>query len=425
MLSLDLSLLEPRLPRAEMEAGASAAAMALRSLAGRTCPGAGMLGWLDLPDAPADEIRRIADWGKRVQDDSECLVVIGIGGSYLGARAAIEALPGEAAFPVYFAGTDLCPERHELLLRAVGGRRFSICVISKSGTTIEPAIALRLWRRALVERHGAAAAAKLVTAVTDRSSGVLRRLAVREGWRAFDVPPDVGGRFSVLSPVGLLPCAAAGIPIGEMLEGARSGRGRWLRPDSENEATRYALARHLLHRKGCAIEVLSTFHPSLASLAEWWKQLAGESEGKAGGGLFPASAIMTTDLHSLGQYLQEGSRSLLETFLSAPPRCPAVAIAAEPEDADGLNYLAGMCLDEVNRRALEGTREAHAAGGIPVITIETAETAPGTLGTLFFFFEVAIAVSALLRGLDPFNQPGVEEYKKRMLRLLGAPEAKT
>lgn len=422
MLSLDLSLVEPRLSRTEMDAGAPAAVAALRSLAGRTCPGAGMLGWLDLPEAPAEAIGRIADWGKRVQDDSECLLVIGIGGSYLGARAAIEALRSAATFPVYFAGTDLCPERHELLRREIGGRRYSVCVISKSGTTIEPAIALRLWRSILVERSGPAAA-KLVTAVTDRSSGALRRLALREGWRTFDIPPDVGGRFSVLSPVGLLPCAAAGLPIGALLEGARAGRGRWLRPEPSNDALRYALARHLLHRKGCAIEVLSTFHPSLASLAEWWKQLAGESEGKAGGGLFPASAIMTTDLHSLGQYLQDGSRSLIETFLSVPPPAPAVAIPAEEEDADGLNYLAGTRLDAVNRRAFEGTREAHAAGGIPVVTIEAPAMTPETLGALFFYFEVAVAVSGLLGGVNPFDQPGVEEYKRRMFRLLGRPGA--
>lgn len=421
MPSIDLSRALPHLAPGAIEAAVPRALEELRSLARREGRGAAMLGWLDLPETEAREAERIADWGKRVQDENDCLLVIGVGGSYLGARAAIEALPREARFPVLFAGTNLSPEYHARLFETLDGKRFAICVISKSGATLEPAVAFRLARRILAASRGDGSPSRLVTAVTDRETGVLRAMAEREGWRTFDIPRNVGGRFSVLSPVGLLPCAAAGVPVAALLEGARSELGRATRAEASNGAARYSILRHLLHERGVAIEVLSTFHPELASFAEWWKQLAGESEGKAGRGLFPASAVMTTDLHSLGQHLQEGPRGILETFLVAAAPRADIPLEREEDDADGLNYLAGRSLSEVNRCAYEGTRDAHAAGGLPVVSIEAPAITPEALGELFVFFEVAVALSARLLGVNPFDQPGVEEYKSRMCRLLGKP----
>jgi glucose-6-phosphate isomerase len=393
----------------------------LLSLLRREGAGADMLGWLDLPLLPRPALERIIDRANRIQDENDCLVVAGIGGSYLGARAAIEALPIEASFPVIFAGINLSPEYHDRMIAGLEGKRFALCIISKSGTTLEPALAVRLLRQKLIERFGKAEARKRIIAITDPETGVLRKIAAKEGYTEFTIPTNVGGRFSVLSAVGLFPCAVAGLPVGEMLEGAKSALGRFTRNDAANAAVRYAAARHLLHRSGIAIEVLSTFHPELGSFCEWWKQLAGESEGKHAAGLFPASAVMSTDLHSLGQYLQEGSRSILETFLSAAEPRTDIAIPADEDDFDGLNYLAGRRLSEVNRKAFEGTREAHAAGGIPVLTIETRSLSPDAIGELFVFFELAIAISGRLLGVNPFNQPGVEEYKRRMFKLLGKP----
>jgi glucose-6-phosphate isomerase len=393
----------------------------LLSLLRREGAGADMLGWLDLPLLPRPALEKIVDRAKRIQDENDCLVVAGIGGSYLGARAAIEALPIEASFPVIFAGINLSPEYHDRMIAGLESKRFALCVISKSGTTLEPALALRLLRQKLVERFGEAGARRRIIAITDPETGVLRKIAAKEGYAEFTIPTNVGGRFSVLSTVGLFPCAVAGLPIGEMLGGAKTALGRFTRNDAGNEAVRYAAVRNLLHREGIAIEVLSTFHPELVSFSEWWKQLAGESEGKNGAGLFPASAVMSTDLHSLGQYLQEGSRSILETFLSAAEPRADITIPADEDDFDGLNYLAGRRLSEVNRKAFEGTREAHAAGGIPVLTIETQSISPDAVGELFVFFEIAIAISGRLLGVNPFDQPGVEEYKRRMFKLLGKP----
>ncbi len=422
MLTLDFSLTRRFVPEDALAAAVPAALDELRALVRREGVGADMLGWLDLPLVSRSETERLVDRAKRIQDENDCLVVVGIGGSYLGARAAIEALPREAPFPVLFAGVNLSPEYHERLFAGLAGKRFAICVISKSGTTLEPALSFRILRRMILDRFGEEGASRRIVAVTDRESGALRKIAAKESYADFAIPPGVGGRFSVLSPVGLFPCAVAGIPVREMLEGAAAALARYTRDDAGNDAVRYAALRHLLHRAGTSVEVLSTFHPELASLCEWWKQLAGESEGKNGRGLFPASTVMSTDLHSLGQYLQEGPRSILETFLSAAEPRADIAIPAEESDDDGLNYLAGRRLSEVNRTAFAGTREAHAAGGIPVLAIETGTIAPGPVGELFMFFELAVAVSARLLGVNPFDQPGVEEYKRRMFKLLGKPD---
>ncbi len=421
MLKLDFSLTRAHVAENALSAALPLALDELRSLVRREGSGAGMLGWLDLPLAARGEIARLTDAAKRIQDENDCLVVVGIGGSYIGARAAIEALPREAPFPVLFAGVNLSPEYHERLFARLEGKRFALCVISKSGTTLEPAIAFRILRNKLVDRFGEAGARTRIVAVTDRESGALRRMAAKESYADFAIPAGVGGRFSVLSPVGLFPCAVAGIPVRDLLDGSAAALDRFTRNDAANDAVRYAALRHLLLRGGMAIEVLSTFHPELASLCEWWKQLAGESEGKNGLGLFPASTVMSTDLHSLGQYLQEGPRSILETFLSAAEPRADLAIPADADDEDGLNYLAGRRLSEVNRTALDGTREAHAAGGIPVLTIETESIDPASVGGLFIFFEIAISISARLLGVNPFDQPGVEEYKRRMFKLLGKP----
>jgi glucose-6-phosphate isomerase len=350
--------------------------------------------------------------------------VIGIGGSYLGARAVIEALPEEARFPVLFAGNNLSPDYHARLLDALEGTTYALCVISKSGITTEPAIAFRILADGLVNRFGKQEASRRIIAITDPTRGALRSMAQTEGYQTFSIPPDVGGRYSVLSPVGLVPCAAAGIPVRELLSGAADARDRFTRETPENDALRYAIRRTLLFESGTAIEVLSTFNPELHMLCEWWKQLTGESEGKEGKGLFPASTVMTTDLHSLGQYLQQGVRNMLETFLVAREPRRTITVPPTSDDFDGLNYLAGRTMSEINRKAFESTRAAHEAGGLPVMTIELPSVRSETIGALFIFFEMAIAVSGHLLGINPFDQPGVEEYKSRMFTLLGKPGLK-
>jgi glucose-6-phosphate isomerase len=421
MLTIDTTLTRRHAGEEELKTLTPRALLELSSLLKREGAGADMLGWLDLPRLPGAAIEKIVDRAKRIQDENDCLVVIGIGGSYLGARAAIEALPIEASFPVLFAGINLSPTYHESLLKELENKRFALCVVSKSGTTMEPAIAFRLLRQKLAERFGKEDIRRRIVVVTDADSGILRTMAAREGYEAFSVPRSVGGRFSVLSAVGLLPCAVAGVPIRDLLEGARAALGRFTRNDPSNEAVRYAAVRTALYRGGTAVEILSTFHPELASFSAWWEQLVGESEGKKGGGLFPASAVMSRDLHSLGQYLQEGSRNILETFVSAVEPRVDLAVPADDGNLDGLEFLSGRRLGEVNRKAFEGTRDAHAAGGIPVITIETQSITPDAIGELFMFFEMAIAISGRLEGINPFDQPGVEEYKKRMFKLLGRP----
>ena len=393
----------------------------LESLLSRRGPGTDMLGWLDLHRISQRDLNSISDTAKRIQDDSDLLVVIGIGGSYLGARALVEAFPDEAAFPVLFAGCDLSPERHARLLDSLEGKRFTLCVISKSGTTTEPAIAFRLLENELIDRLGKRSAREFIVAITDPNGGALRQMAEAEGYQTFPIPPDVGGRFSVLSPVGLLPCAASGIPVGRLIAGAGEAMKRYTETDPANDAIRYAARRLSLFESGFVTEVLSTFHPELGMLCEWWKQLAGESEGKNHKGLFPASTVMTTDLHSLGQYLQEGSRNIIETFLIAKSPRREIEIPPRADDLDGLNYLAGRSLSGINRMAYEGTREAHQAGGLPAMTIELPVITPENLGALIVFFEISIAVSGRLLGVNPFDQPGVDEYKKRMFHLLGKP----
>lgn len=421
MIRLDRGNTDSHLKGTDQRVSLDRGLEALDAILARSGPGSEMLGWLDLPNTPDGELRRIEDAAKRIQDENDCLVVIGIGGSYLGARAAIEALPGEIRFPVIFAGHNLSSDYHARLLESLEGRRYALCVISKSGTTTEPAIAFRILARRLVERLGRSEASKHIVAITDPAKGALRRIAERDGHLTFPIPSDVGGRYSVLSAVGLVPCAAAGIPVRELIQGAAEAMDRFARRGPENDAVQYAMRRAGLFEKGIAIEVLSTFNPELGTLCEWWKQLTGESEGKEGKGLFPASTVMTTDLHSLGQYLQQGARNMLETFLVANEPRRTVTIPRTEDDPDGLEYLAGRTMNDINGKAFEGTRSAHEAGGLPVMTIELPAVTPATIGALFVFFEIAVAVSGRLLGINPFDQPGVEEYKRRMFELLGKP----
>lgn len=429
-IRLDTSGTASFLPAADLEALAGPVAAAAAELSAGTGPGREFLGWLDLPARVGEaEFAALEAEAGRIRGLADCCVVIGIGGSYLGARAVLEALGGPApgAPEILFAGTGLCPATLGRVLDRVARREPALCVISKSGTTLEPAVAFRLLRAHLRERYGAEHAARRVTAITDARRGALKTLADEEGYPTFVVPDDVGGRFSVLTPVGLFPLAVAGIDIRQLVAGAAAMRTACLAGDLEaNPAHRYAATRHALYARGFTIEVLSSFHGGLGQVAEWWKQLFGESEGKQGKGIFPASALLTTDLHSLGQYLQDGRRCLQETFLTVGRTRGELVVPAEgPQgrDLDGLGYLAGMPLDEINQRAYAGTRRAHLAGGVPCTAFELEEVTPFTVGALLYLFEKAVAISGRLLGVNPFDQPGVEAYKQEMFRLLGKPEA--
>ncbi len=426
--TLDVTAAERFLAPGAIDALAGSAKAAAADIEARQGPGSDFLGWLDLPTEmsahPLKAIRKTAAAAR----EAEILVVVGIGGSYLGARAVLEALPAESGPRVLFAGTDLCAAGLKRLLADIAGRDLRLCVISKSGTTLEPAVAFRILRGLMVERYGREEAARRTTAITDARRGALHALAEREGYAAFVIPDDVGGRFSVLTPVGLFPLAAAGVDVEGLLAGAAEAR-RICRNEGlrGNPALLYAATRHALYRAGFTTEVLSTFHSGLGMLQEWWKQLFGESEGKGGEGIFPASCRFTTDLHSMGQYLQDGRRDLFETFLHVDGTGTGAMVPADPDPSgadrnlDGLGYLAGRELDEINRKAYEGTRAAHGAGGVPILALEAEKLDAPTVGALIYFFEYAVAVSGRLLGVNPFDQPGVEAYKSEMFRLLGRP----
>ena len=405
---------------------------AAKLLESRQGPGNDFLGWLDLPlKYDRAEFKRIKSAAKRIQKQSEVLIVIGIGGSYLGSKAAIEFcghsfynnLPKKVRRTpeVYFAGTNISGTYLTHLLEVIGKRDFSVNVISKSGTTTEPAIAFRIFKQKLEEKYGKAGARERIYATTDKAKGALKTLAAQEGYDTFVVPDDVGGRFSVLTAVGLLPIAVAGIDIDELMRGAADGVKAYKKPFAENDCYQYAAIRNILHRKGKDIELPVNYEPRCHYIAEWWKQLYGESEGKDGKGIFPASVDFTSDLHSMGQYIQDGRRSLFETVLEIGSPEADLSIFKTDDDLDGLNYLNGKSLDYINKKAAEGTRMAHTDGGVPNLTIHIPEATPYYLGQLFFFFEKACAVSGYLLGVNPFDQPGVEAYKKNMFALLGKP----
>ena len=401
-------------------------ALAARQLEQGEGLGNDYLGWLDWPVGyDREEFERIQAAARRIRKQSKVLVVVGIGGSYLGARAVIEALTpafrpqGSQELEVYFAGTNLSGAYLDQLIAAIGERDFSVNMISKSGTTTEPAITFRVLRNLLESRYGKQACQRIY-ATTDKSRGALRTLADREQYDTFVVPDDVGGRFSVITAVGLLPIAAAGIDIGQFMEGAKDARALYQAPFAENACYRYAAARNILYRKGYAIEMLVNYDPRLHYIAEWWKQLYGESEGKDGKGIFPAAADLTADLHSMGQYMQDGRRHLFETLVQLAPDSDR-AVPADADNLDGLNYLTGKTLDYVNEQAALGTLQAHRDGGVPALVLQLPGATPYHLGALLYFFMKACGVSGYLLGVNPFDQPGVEAYKRNMFRLLGKP----
>jgi len=391
------------------------------------------LGWIDLPVAyDQEEFARIQKAAEKIQGDSDVLLVIGIGGSYLGARAAIEFL-GHSFYnmlgkdkrktpEIYFCGNSISSTYLVHLMDVIGDRDFSINMISKSGTTTEPAIAFRVFKEKLEAKYGKEEAAGRIYATTDKARGALKNVADEEGYQTFVVPDDVGGRFSVLTAVGLLPIAVSGADISKLMEGAASGRERALNCDFEsNDALQYAAVRNILLRKGKSVEIMANYEPCVHYIAEWWKQLYGESEGKDQKGIFPASVDLTTDLHSMGQYIQDGARILYETVIDIEKSREEIIIGEEKVDLDGLNYLAGKTVDFVNKNAMNGTILAHTDGQVPNLLIHIPEVSEFYLGELFYFFEFACGVSGYLLGVNPFDQPGVESYKKNMFALLGKP----
>ena len=406
---------------------------AKKTLVEKTGEGNDFLGWIDLPvDYDKEEFARIKAAADKIKSDSEVLIVIGIGGSYLGARAAIEFLrhpfynnaPKEVRKTpeIYYAGNNISSTYLNGLLDVVGDRDFSVNIISKSGTTTEPAIAFRVFKEKLEKKYGKEEAAKRIYATTDANKGALKDLATAEGYESFVVPDDVGGRFSVLTAVGLLPIAVSGADIDKLMEGAANGRELALNtPSMENDAMLYAAARNIMLGKGKAVEITANYEPSLHYVAEWWKQLYGESEGKDRKGIFPAAVDLTTDLHSLGQFIQDGSRIMFETVINVEEPVSNVTINEDPEDIDGLNYLAGKEMDFVNKSAMNGTILAHTDGEVANFMINVPKQDEYSLGQLFYMYEFACGVSGYMLGVNPFNQPGVESYKANMFALLGKP----
>ena len=407
----------------------AAAQAAYDTLVSRSGAGNDFTGWLDLPvNYDKEEFARIQKAAQKIQSDSKALVVIGIGGSYLGARAVVELLksPNYNALPkstpdIYFAGNGISSDAVTEIFTMIGDRDFSVNVISKSGTTTEPAIAFRLFKQALEKKYGADGARGRIYATTDRKKGALKTLADREGYETFVVPDDVGGRYSVLTAVGLLPIACCGIDIEKLMQGAQKEREQTLAAGIDSAAAQYAMSRQALYAAGKTTEILAAYEPSFRFMSEWWKQLYGESEGKDGKGIFPASVDLTPDLHSMGQYIQDGKRMLQETVVFFDKARTSITVPSDEENLDGLNYLAGREMSYINEKAMQATKAAHISGGVPVTELRLPEISEQTLGALIYFFEFACGVSGYLSGVNPFNQPGVEAYKKNMFRLLGKP----
>ena len=388
------------------------------------------LGWIELPsNYDKVEFKRIKEAAKKIKENSEVFVCIGIGGSYLGARAVIEALTNtfynyakRETPQILYAGNNISPNYIADMIDLIGDRDFSINVISKSGTTTEPAIAFRVFREILENKYGIEEARKRIFVTTDKAKGALKELSDEEGYETFVVPDNIGGRYSVLTAVGLLPIAVAGIDIDKLMQGAKEAEDKYADSNLKyNECYQYAVVRNLLYRTDKNIEILATYEPKMHYFTEWWKQLFGESEGKNGKGIFPAGVDFTTDLHSMGQYIQDGRRNLFETVINIEKTAVDFPIKEEVDNLDGLNYLAGKTMDFVNKKAMEGTMKAHVDGRVPNILINIEDLSEKTIGHLIYFFELACAMSGNILGVNPFNQPGVEEYKKNMFKLLGKP----
>jgi glucose-6-phosphate isomerase len=406
---------------------------ARNTLVNKTGIGNDYLGWLDLPvDYDKEEFSRIKEAAKKISKDSDILLVVGIGGSYLGARAAIEFLShsfynnlskeDRKAPQIFFCGNSISTKYIADLKDLLKGKDFSVNIISKSGTTTEPAIAFRVFKEMLIEKYGKEEANKRIYATTDKARGALKNLANEEGYESFVVPDDVGGRYSVLTAVGLLPIAVAGIDIDELMKGAARAREIVLNTEYEkNPSLLYAAIRNILNRKGKDVEIVANYEPSLHYVSEWWKQLFGESEGKDYRGIYPASVDLTTDLHSMGQFIQDGKRIMFETVLSVEESPVEILLNKEDVDTDGMNYLAGKSIDFVNKSAMNGTILAHTDGMVPNLLVRIPDVSPYSLGQLFYFFEFACGVSGYISGINPFDQPGVESYKSNMFALLGKP----
>ena len=417
----------------EMENMKSAVMCARDTLTSKSGAGNDFLGWIDLPaDYDKEEFHRIRKAAEKIKSDSDVLLVVGIGGSYLGARAAIEFLShsfynvlpkGSRKTPeIYFVGNSISSKYIHDLKDVLEGKDFSVNIISKSGTTTEPAIAFRVFKDMLIEKYGRVEANKRIYATTDKKKGALKNLADQEGYETFVVPDDVGGRFSVLTAVGLLPIAVSGADIDRLMEGANDARiAAKETPYESNGALQYAAVRNILLRKGKTVEIVANYEPSLHYVSEWWKQLFGESEGKDQRGIFPAAVDLTTDLHSMGQFIQDGARIMFETVLNVQESPAEILLKEEEVDTDGMNYLAGKSVDFVNKSAMNGTILAHTDGHVPNLVIDIPKQDAYSLGQLFYFFEYACGVSGYLLGVNPFNQPGVESYKKNMFALLGKP----
>ncbi len=432
-VSFDYSQAARFIAEHEVESMRFTAENAAEKLKSRSGEGNDFLGWIDLPVAyDKEEFARIKAAAKRIQEDSDVLLVIGIGGSYLGARAAIEFLrhgfynemtkEDRKTPQIYYVGNSMSGTYIEDVIDLLGDKDFSVNVISKSGTTTESAIAFRVFRDRLIKKYGKEGAAKRIYSTTDKARGALKTLSDAEGYECFVIPDDIGGRFSVLTPVGLLPIAVSGADIDELMRGAAAYREVALNtPYDENPSVRYAALRNILYRKGKSVEILVNYEPSMHYISEWWKQLYGESEGKDQKGIMPASVDLTTDLHSMGQFIQDGSRMKYETVLHLEKPKRDFVLTEEDNDLDGLNYLAGKTMDYVNQCAREGTMAAHVEGGVPNFMVHIPEQNEFYLGELFYFFEFAVGVSGYINGINPFDQPGVEFYKSNMFKLLGKP----
>ena len=402
---------------------------AIDTLVNGTGAGNDFTGWVNLPvDYDKEEFARIQKAAEKIKANSKALVVIGIGGSYLGARAVIELLksPNYNALPkdtpdVYFLGNGISSDALTDVVTMLGDRDFSVNVISKSGTTTEPAIAFRIFKEMLEKKYGKEGARERIFATTDKARGALKTLATQEGYETFVVPDDVGGRYSVLTAVGLLPIACCGIDIVKLMQGAAEERETLLKEGAESAAAEYAMQRQYLYKTGKSIEILAAYEPSFRFMSEWWKQLYGESEGKDKLGIFPASVDLTPDLHSMGQYMQDGLRNLQETVVFFDEVRTSVKVPEDADNLDGLNYLAGREMSYINEKAMEATRAAHVEGGVPVTILRLPKITEEAAGALIYFFEFACGVSGYMSGVNPFNQPGVEAYKKNMFHLLGKP----